>query len=77
MLIPCHRGGHNCSWPACPQECDGRRGGPSAIAADERGGGSAQACYVCGGHGVEEVYGGNGTVLEVPCSVCAAEAKKR
>ena len=23
-VIPCHRGGHNCNWPACPQDCDGR-----------------------------------------------------
>ncbi len=23
-IIPCHRGGHNCNWPACPQDCDGR-----------------------------------------------------
>lgn len=25
-VIPCHRGGHHCNWPACPQECDGRSG---------------------------------------------------
>ena len=25
-IIPCYRGGHNCSWPACPQDCDGRLG---------------------------------------------------
>lgn len=24
MIIPCHRGGHHCSWPACPLDCDGR-----------------------------------------------------
>lgn len=24
-------------------------------------------CQTCGGSGVEEVYGGHGTVLEVPC----------
>src|SRR5215213_6472311 len=29
-------------------------------------------CPVCGGHGIEEVYGGHGTVLEIPCSRCAA-----
>ena len=23
-MIPCHRGGHHCSWPACSQDCDGR-----------------------------------------------------
>ena len=26
------------------------------------------ACDVCGGSGVEEVYGGHGTVLEVECT---------
>lgn len=25
-VIPCHCGGHNCSWPVCPQDCDGRPG---------------------------------------------------
>ena len=25
-VIPCYRGGHLCSWPACPQDCDGRPG---------------------------------------------------
>lgn len=25
MIIPCHRGGHQCSWPACSLECDGRK----------------------------------------------------
>lgn len=30
-------------------------------------------CTVCGGTGIEEVYGGHGTVLEVPCSVCKQE----
>ena len=25
-IIPCYRGGHNCSWPACSQDCDGRPG---------------------------------------------------
>lgn len=24
--IPCYRGGHNCRWPACPLDCDGRPG---------------------------------------------------
>lgn len=38
---------------------------------------AAAVCSVCGGHGVEEVYGGHGTVLEIPCSVCALEDKKR
>ena len=23
-VIPCHRGGHACNWPACSQDCDGR-----------------------------------------------------
>ena len=32
-------------------------------------------CSVWGGHGVEEVYGGHGTVLEAPCSVCTPEKK--
>lgn len=22
--IPCHRGGHACTWPACALNCDGR-----------------------------------------------------
>jgi len=25
-VIPCHRGGHICNWPACPQDCNGRPG---------------------------------------------------
>lgn len=25
-VIPCHRGGHICSWPACAADCDGRPG---------------------------------------------------
>jgi hypothetical protein len=25
-VIPCHRGGHKCSWPACSPDCDGRPG---------------------------------------------------
>lgn len=25
MLIPCHRGGHHCRFPACPLDCDGRK----------------------------------------------------
>lgn len=25
-VIPCHRGGHACAWPACPTDCDGRPG---------------------------------------------------
>lgn len=24
--IPCYRGGHKCSWPACSADCDGRPG---------------------------------------------------
>lgn len=24
MQVPCHKGGHHCSWPACPADCDGR-----------------------------------------------------
>ncbi len=24
MIVPCHRGGHHCRWPACPLDCDGR-----------------------------------------------------
>ncbi len=27
-------------------------------------------CPVCQGHGIEEVYGGHGTVLEIKCSMC-------
>jgi hypothetical protein len=27
-------------------------------------------CACCGGSGVEEIYGGHGTVLELPCSLC-------
>ena len=23
-VIPCHRGGHICNWPACSKDCDGR-----------------------------------------------------
>jgi hypothetical protein len=30
-VIPCHRGGHLCNWPACQQDCDGR---PAAEPAD-------------------------------------------
>lgn len=26
-VIPCYRGGHACSWPACAPDCDGRPGG--------------------------------------------------
>lgn len=29
-------------------------------------------CSVCGDSGVEEVYGGHGTVMELPCSICTA-----
>lgn len=25
-VIPCHRGGHHCAWPACALDCDGRPG---------------------------------------------------
>jgi hypothetical protein len=25
-VIPCHRGGHLCNWPACSPACDGRPG---------------------------------------------------
>lgn len=32
-VIPCHRGGHNCNWPACPQDCDGRPGADAYSAA--------------------------------------------
>lgn len=28
-VIPCHRGGHNCLWPACAPDCDGRPGNPA------------------------------------------------
>lgn len=28
MLVPCHhKGGHECSWPACPLDCQGRHPG--------------------------------------------------
>lgn len=30
----------------------------------------AQSCESCGGSRIQEVYGGHGTVLEVPCSDC-------
>ncbi|WP_424140811.1 hypothetical protein [Roseomonas chloroacetimidivorans] len=33
-----------------------------------------QQCQRCGGSGIEEVYGGHGTVLELPCSHCQQEA---
>lgn len=36
----------------------------------------ADVCDVCGGHEIEFVYGGHGTVLEVPCSVCTAPKSK-
>lgn len=25
-VIPCSKGGHHCSWPACPPTCAGRPG---------------------------------------------------
>lgn len=30
-VIPCYRGGHNCNWPACAQDCDGRPGADACI----------------------------------------------
>jgi ABC-type transport system involved in cytochrome bd biosynthesis fused ATPase/permease subunit len=30
-------------------------------------------CEACGGSGIEEIYGGHGTVLELPCSNCQKE----
>jgi len=24
MLVPCSKGSHHCSWPACPLDCPGR-----------------------------------------------------
>ncbi len=35
-VIPCHRGGHICNWPACPQDCDGRPGADAYSAALDR-----------------------------------------
>lgn len=32
-VIPCHRGGHVCNWPICPQDCDGRPGADAYSAA--------------------------------------------
>lgn len=29
-VIPCHRGGNECKWPACAQDCDGRPGRDAA-----------------------------------------------
>ena len=29
-VIPCYRGGHHCSWPACASDCDGRPGATAA-----------------------------------------------
>jgi hypothetical protein len=36
--IPCYRGGHKCSWPACSADCDGRPGLPAsdAVAGDAK-----------------------------------------
>lgn len=28
MIVPCYRGGHHCSWPACPTSCNGRKPAP-------------------------------------------------
>lgn len=30
-VIPCHRGGHHCEWPACPLDCDGRHSEPTDL----------------------------------------------
>lgn len=35
-----------------------------------RGAADAPACQHCMGSEIEEVYGGHGTVLEVPCNYC-------
>ena len=35
-VIPCHRGGHLCNWPACPEDCDGRPGADAYSTALDR-----------------------------------------
>ena len=45
-VIPCHRGGHNCNWPACPQDCDGRPGADAYSAALDKL--DVRQCADCG-----------------------------
>ena len=35
-VIPCHRGGHLCNWPVCPEDCDGRPGADAYSTALDR-----------------------------------------
>lgn len=52
-VIPCHRGGHSCNWPACLQDCDGRANADAySVALDQWGNNRAadddRQCADCG-----------------------------
>lgn len=52
MSISCHRGGHNCKWPACDQDCDGRPGREwTQSQIDDHLYQDDDECYMCGGSG--------------------------
>lgn len=57
-VIPCHRGGHECKWPACAQDCDGRPGRDAAEKQwtqqqidDHMFDDDDVVCHLCGGSG--------------------------
>jgi hypothetical protein len=44
-VIPCYRGGHHCTWPACSLGCDGRPGS------------EPDKAIIDGTHYVKNIYG--------------------
>lgn len=44
-VIPCHRGGHHCTWPACSLDCGGRPGR------------EPDKCIIDGTHYIKNVFG--------------------
>lgn len=62
MQVPCHKGGHQCSWPACSLDCTGRHPKPlpTQAEADEY---DADACSC--DTAIEDILTGR-----VDCYVC-------